>query len=92
MKMNHVEGKKKGEVVLYALSTCVWCKKTKSLLNNLGVDYSFVDVDLLEGEEKKKVLEEVKKYNPQCTFPTMVIDNKKCIRGYEEAKIKAELA
>ncbi len=91
MKVTHVEGKKKGEVMLYALSTCIWCKKTKSLLNELGVDYSFIDVDLLKGEEKEKVLEEVKKHNPQCTFPTVVIDNKKCIRGFEEAEIKAVL-
>jgi len=33
--------------MLYALSTCVWCKKTKELLASLGVDHSYVFVDLL---------------------------------------------
>jgi len=47
MEMKHVEGENKGKVILYALSTCVWCKKTKRLLNQLGVDYYFIDVDLL---------------------------------------------
>ena len=90
-KMTHVEGKKKGDVVLYALSTCVWCKKTKKLLGDLGVDYSFIDVDLLVGEEKDEVLDEVKKHNPACTFPTIVIDGKRCIKGFQEAEIRAVL-
>ena len=43
-----VEGKnKKHRVMLYALSTCIWCKKTKKLLDNLDVCYDFVFVDLL---------------------------------------------
>ncbi len=91
MEMKHVEGENKGKVILYALSTCVWCKKTKRLLNQLGVDYYFIDVDLLGREEKDKVIEEVKKYNPVATFPTMVIDDDKVIRGYKPEEIRKEL-
>ena len=32
MKTTHVEGKKTKKIMLYALSTCIWCKKTKDLL------------------------------------------------------------
>ena len=35
MEINHVDGQDKGKVMLYALSTCVWCKKTKKLLDKL---------------------------------------------------------
>ncbi len=35
--------------------------------------YDFVDVDLLPREELKTVLEEVAKYNPQRSFPTILI-------------------
>jgi len=91
MQMTHVEGKDKGKLMLYALSTCVWCKKTKRLLNQLGVDYYFIDVDLLGKEEKDKVIEEVKKYNPVATFPTMVIGDDKVIRGYKPEEIRKEL-
>lgn len=91
MDMTHVEGKNKGKVLLYALSTCVWCKKTKKLLNQLGVDYYYIDVDLLEKEEKDKVIDEVRKFNPVATFPTIVIDDEKCIRGYKESEIKEVL-
>ncbi len=90
MAMHHVEGKKVGRIILYALSTCLWCRKTKQLLEELGVDYNFIDVDLLSGEERKQILEEVKKLNPRCSFPTMAI-NDKCIIGFDEQKIKEAL-
>ena len=35
----------------YAMSTCVWWKKTKRLLDELGLEYSYVDVDVLAKEE-----------------------------------------
>jgi len=36
MRATRVAGKNKGQILLYALSTCVWCKKTKQLLDQLG--------------------------------------------------------
>lgn len=86
MKMNHVAGKKRGRILLYALSTCVWCQKTKGLLDQLGVEYNYIDVDLLEGEERTKATEDVKKLNPRCSFPTLAIDDQ-CIVGFDEQKI-----
>ncbi len=91
MKLNHIEGKNKGRIVLYALSTCGWCKKTKLLLKELGVAYDYIDVDLLTGEEREEVLAEIKKWNPQLSFPTVVIRDKECIVGFEETKIKKAL-
>jgi len=88
MSQVHVEGKNKGKVILYALSTCVWCKKTKKLLSELGVDFHYVYVDLLEGEEQASVLAEMVHYNPQRSFPTLVIDDKTSIAGYQERKIR----
>jgi glutaredoxin-like protein NrdH len=91
MDMMHVKGEYKGKVILYALSTCVWCKKTKKLLTELGVDFSYVFVDLLEGEEKVKVVDEVARYNPSRSFPTLVIDDKTSIVGYQEKRIREVL-
>lgn len=90
MKMKHVEGRKRGNVVLYALSTCVWCSKTKKLLDSLGVDYFYVDVDLLEGESRREALQEMDRWNPRRSFPTIVINNK-CIVGFKEDEIKEAL-
>lgn len=77
--------------MLYALSTCGWCKKTKALLNEMNAAYDYTDVDLLEKEQKKLALEEVKKWNPACSFPSMVVNGSLCIVGFNEAKIREAL-
>ncbi|MEJ2656584.1 MAG: glutaredoxin family protein [Desulfobacterales bacterium] len=77
-------------VKLYSLSTCSHCKSTKKLLNDCTVLYEFVDVDLLEGEERRAILEDVKKFNPKCSFPTIIIGDK-VIVGYKEEEIKEAL-
>ena len=91
MNVVHVEGQNKGDIILYALSTCGWCKKTKKFLKSLGVEYRYVDVDLLDQDEKKKIDAEVNKWNPNRNFPMTVINNNKCIVGYQEDAIKEAL-
>ncbi|MBU2623208.1 MAG: glutaredoxin family protein, partial [Proteobacteria bacterium] len=56
-------------VKIFSLSTCSHCKATKKLLGDCTIKYDFVDVDLLQGEERAAILEEVKKFNPSCSFP-----------------------
>ena len=77
-------------VKLYTLSTCSHCRSTKKLLNECTIQYDFVDVDLLEGEERKAILEDIKKVNPRCSFPTLIIGDK-VIVGYKEKEIKEAL-
>jgi len=91
MKFEHVAGKNAGKITLFALSTCSWCKKTKDLLNNLGVEYDYMFVDLLQGDEKDEAIKAIEKWNPDCSFPTLVIDDSKCIVGFKEPEIKEAL-
>jgi glutaredoxin-like protein NrdH len=77
-------------IKIYTLSTCSHCKATKKLLGECGVQYEFEDVDLLDGDERKTILEEVRKFNPQCSFPTILIGDK-IIVGYKEDEIKEAL-
>jgi glutaredoxin-like protein NrdH len=77
-------------VKLYTLSTCSHCKATKKLLNDCKVQYEFTDVDLLEGEERAAILDDVRKLNPRCSFPTIIIGDT-VIVGYQEDKIKEAL-
>ncbi len=91
MDIKHIDGKKKGNIMLYALSTCVWCKKTKRLLNELGVDYYFIDVDLVDTQDKEKINQKVLKWNPAGSYPTIVIDDQQCIVGYDPERIKEVL-
>ena len=91
MIMQHIEGQDKGKLVLFALSTCGWCKKTRALIEDLNADYKYVYVDLLKGEERDEVVEMVKKWNPQVSFPTLVINDEKTIVGFKEDEIKEEI-
>jgi len=77
-------------VKMYSLSTCGHCKATKKLLNECQVAYEFTDVDLLQGEERAAILEDVKKWNPNCSFPTIII-GEKVIVGYKEDEIREAL-
>ena len=77
-------------VNLYTLSTCSHCKATKKFLDECHVKYEFTDVDLLKGEERAAILEDVRKLNPQCSFPTIIIGDK-VIVGFQEEKIKEAL-
>jgi len=88
IKMNHIEGTNKGSIVLYALSTCQWCMKTKELLDRLNVEYSYIDVDLADEKDQDEIVEEIKKYNPACSFPTIVVDENYSIIGFDEVKIR----
>ena len=91
MRIEHIKGKNKGKILLYALSTCGWCKKTKDLLSKLGVEYYYIFVDQVNENEKDKVMDDVRNWNPRCSFPTTVINDKKCIVGYKEDEIKEAL-
>ena len=78
------------EVKMYTLSTCSHCKAAKKFLDDCIVKYEFTDVDILSGEERAAVLEDVKKINPRCSFPTTVI-NDQVIVGFQEDKIRKAL-
>ena len=87
-KRNHIPGIDKGKVVIYSLSTCIWCKKTKKLLTDLGVDFEYIYVDRLDGEEKNQIIQEVRRFNPSISFPTTIIDGEKVILGFKETEIR----
>jgi glutaredoxin len=79
------------KVMLYALSTCGWCRRTKRFFSENGVEYDFVDVDLLEGDEKEQRRAELKGYNPSGTYPTVVIDDDKVVVGYNKDRLREAL-
>lgn len=90
MNFEHVAGKDMGKITLYALSTCIWCKKTKEFLSSMGVAFDYIYVDLLKGDDRSKAIEQVKRYNPGTSFPTIVIGEKGIV-GFREKEIKEAL-
>jgi glutaredoxin len=89
--MKHVAGIRRGEVVLYGLSTCVWCKKTKRLLEELGVAYGYVDVDLLPDEERRGAEEEIRRLSTRGAYPLIVLNGEETIQGFDEEAIRERL-
>ena len=92
MEYEHVDGKDKGKIVLYALSTCIWCRRTKKLLGELGVAYDFVFVDQKSAAEKEMYKDEIRKHNPKCSYPTLVLNDERCIVGYQDRDIREALS
>jgi len=88
MERGHITGINKGKVVMYGLSTCIWCKKTRQLLTDLGVDFDYIYVDLLSGNEKESAVREVKRFNPSVSFPTVIINDERAILGFDEQAIR----
>ncbi|MFH0968023.1 MAG: glutaredoxin family protein [Methanobacteriota archaeon] len=92
IKPVHVDGIDKGRVILYALSTCIHCKKTKEFLNELGVAYDYLYVDQLSRSEMDEVIKEMEQYNPRSSFPTLVINGTKTVIGSRIDEIREALA
>ena len=78
------------DVKLYALSTCIHCKDTREFLDKCGVDYDCVHVDNLDGDERRQILDEIKKTNPACAFPMLLIGGKVII-GFKREEIREAL-
>jgi len=78
-------------VRMFSLSTCSHCKAAKRFLNENGVVFSFTDVDLLDGDEKSRTLDEVKRFNPRLTFPTIIVGEDRVIVGFQDREIKEAL-
>jgi len=88
LNLTHVPGKNHGRIVLYALSTCGWCRKTRNLLEEMGVDFFYIYVDLLQGEESFQAKKEVLRLNPRGSFPTIVVNDETSIAGFDEEQIR----
>lgn len=80
----------KRRVKMFSLSTCGHCRATKNFLTEHGIEYEFTDVDLLLGDERKAILEEIKKWNPRLSFPTIII-GEKTIVGFKQNEIMEAL-
>jgi glutaredoxin-like protein NrdH len=81
--------KKQPTIKLYTLSTCSHCLRTKKFFKEKGIEAEITDVDLLTGAERENVMDEVRKLNPECTFPTICIDDNVVIGFNEERILKA---
>ena len=92
MEKIRVNGKNKvHKVLIYAISTCAWCKMTKEFLKENDVEYEYVDVDLASDEDHEKIRNEIIRLGAEPTYPTIIVDGKTVITGFRKDKIKEAL-
>jgi len=92
MQFSKVEGEKKShKVIVYALSTCVWCKMTKQFLKDNSVEFEYVDVDLCSEEDKEKIRQEIQNKGGSLSYPTTIIDDKTVVTGFRKDLLKVVL-
>ena len=51
--------------------------------------YDYVYVDLLSPAEQEKAMAEVRRWNPNESFPVLVFNDSACVLGFDEEKIRA---
>ena len=92
MNIVKVSGKKnKHKVLVYALSTCAWCKMTKKFLKDNEVEYEYVDVDLANDEDHEKIRDDIENKGGSPSFPVIIVDNQTLITGFRKDKITEAL-
>ena len=83
-----VSGKEIGEIKIYALSTCIWCRKCKTFFDNNDIAYSYCYVDLLPQEEQDEIEEMLGEYTTIISYPMVFADGHDVVVGYNEKKLK----
>lgn len=77
-------------MTVYALSTCPACKRVRRFLEQEGVAFTLIEVDLLDGSEQWLMAKEVKKHNPSGGYPTVVIEE--VVIGFDEERLRRALS
>jgi glutaredoxin len=92
MQKVKVPGKNsKHKVLMYAISTCAWCKMTKKFLNDNGVEYEYVDVDLTSDDDHEKIREDIINHGAEPSYPTIIVDGRTVITGFRKDQLKEAL-
>lgn len=79
------------DVLFYGLSTCVWCRRTRQFLEDMDVQFRYVYVDLLQGDDRSHSIAEVRRWNKAGSFPTVIIDDERVVVGFHKDELRAVL-
>lgn len=78
------------KIVLFSLSTCGYCQSIKKMLEDLQVRFSLLQVDEMEGDERKRAMRALRAKNPKCSFPTVLV-GEEVVMGYKVQEIKEKI-
>jgi len=77
------------QVTLFSLSSCPVCRQVKKFLEDNHIPFTLIEVDTLDSGEQWLMTKELKKHNPQATYPTVVIEE--VIRGFDAEALSTKL-
>jgi len=83
-----VDGEKdQREIIIFTLSTCMWCKKCKRWLNERNIKYRYIDMDQIQYSQKSEILGYLQRnYQQRISYPYMVCDKRDIVVGYNPDK------
>jgi glutaredoxin len=92
MQTTKVPGKNnKHKVLMYAISTCGWCKRTKKFLMDNEIEYEYVDIDLCSNQEREEIRNDILSRGGTLIYPTIIVDDTILITSFQEDKIREAL-
>jgi glutaredoxin len=64
---------------------------TKQFLKDNNVAFEYIDVDLLEEEDKQKVRDQIMSKGGSLSYPTTIVDDKTVVTGFRKDQLKEAL-
>lgn len=78
-------------VLIYAISTCAWCKRAKKFLKDSDIEYEYVDIDLCSKDDRDKIRETILSRGGRLSYPTVIVDDRVLITGFNEYQLREAL-
>jgi len=82
---------RKHKILLYALSTCAWCRLAKRYLSEKKVEYEYIDVDQCSEKDRDTIRNDIVKRGGEPSYPTIIIDDKILITGFRKDRLNEAL-
>jgi glutaredoxin len=81
----------KHQVLMYTISTCIWCKKAKQFMKDHNIEHTYVDVDLCEKDDREKIRQDILSRGGKLVYPVIIVDDQIIINRFHVKKIREAL-
>ena len=89
MKLIKVSGDiNRHRVLMYAISTCLWCRKAKMFLANNNVEYEYIEIDRSSPNDREAIRTDILRRGGRLLFPTIIVDDKILLTNPNETKLR----
>jgi glutaredoxin len=72
-------------ITIYALSTCLWCKKTRKYFEDKKIKFDVIDYDKQDEARQEELMAEIRAAGGTGAFPFLKIGSA-CVQGYDPAE------